>query len=202
MTFDMDRFKADIGKHEMRILREDGVARHVRFQRPGTMCMHFDLITWPGYLCYTGDMGTYVFKRLEDMFQFFRRADDERIDYRYWAEKVEASDKCDGIKEFTQEKFRAVVLDWFENLSHEMPEDEQAALRARIDEEIFTAAEYYGDEHSSRKAVNEFEHNGDKFFVDFWEADCTEYTYRFLWCCHALVWAIAKYDGAPTEGPT
>lgn len=54
------------------MLHEDGIYRHIRFRQPGTMCMHFDLITWPGYLCYTGDMGTYVFTRLADMFEFFR----------------------------------------------------------------------------------------------------------------------------------
>ena len=28
----------------------------------------FDIVTWPGYLCYSGDMGCFVFTRLPDMF--------------------------------------------------------------------------------------------------------------------------------------
>jgi len=77
--------------------------------------MHFDLLTWPGYLCYTGDMGTYVFRRLHDMFQFFRRGESigERcIDIRYWAEKLEAIDRVDGVREWTPEKFREEVRDF------------------------------------------------------------------------------------------
>lgn len=67
-----ETFLADVAAHQIHVLRDDGVHRHIRFKRPGTYCMQFDLITWPGYLCYTGDMGTYVFNRLEDMFEFFR----------------------------------------------------------------------------------------------------------------------------------
>ena len=65
-------FLRDISMHQMSVLRDDGVNRHIRFKTPGTNSMYFDIITWPGFLCYTGDMGTYVFRRLEDMFQFFR----------------------------------------------------------------------------------------------------------------------------------
>ena len=83
-----ETFERDIGKHEMQIIRDDGVFRHVRFKRPDTICMYFDLITWPGCLCYTGDMGTYVFQRLEDMFVFFRRYPDYEqgnMSMGYWA---------------------------------------------------------------------------------------------------------------------
>ena len=65
-------FLKDVAAHEMEILRDDGVYRHIRFKKPGTWCMHFDLVTWPGYLAYSGDMGCYVFSRLNDMFEFFR----------------------------------------------------------------------------------------------------------------------------------
>ena len=78
MTF-ADQFTSDIAQHQMQVIRDDGVSRHLRFKRPNTMCMHFDLLTWPGYLCYTGDMGTYVFRRLEDMFPFFRRGEDRDV---------------------------------------------------------------------------------------------------------------------------
>lgn len=29
---------------------------------------------------------------------------------------------------------------------------------------------------------------------DYWDSDPKEYTYRFIWCCYALVWAIQQYD--------
>ncbi len=74
---DEARFLKDVANHEMQIIRDDGVQRHLRFKKPGTMCYHFDLITWGGHLCYTGDMGTYVFTRVHDMFDFFRMGDQQ-----------------------------------------------------------------------------------------------------------------------------
>ena len=65
-------FLRDVQQHQIQVIRHDGVNRHIRFKRPGSMSYYFDLITWPGHLCYTGDMGTYVFRRMDDMFEFFR----------------------------------------------------------------------------------------------------------------------------------
>lgn len=193
MTDSSTYFESDIAKHEMRIIRDDGVHRHIRFQRPGTMCMHFDLITWPGYLCYVGDMGCYVFKRLEDMFQFFRG---HRPKLSYWAEKVEASDKCDGVQEFSADKFRAEVKDFYDqHLEHcsDVSEEDAAVLWSEIEDRVFTSLENYG-EHGAWAALGDFEHEGFRF-TD-WERQCKEYTHRFVWCCHALPWAISMYDKA------
>lgn len=196
MTFASDFFERDIAKHEMEVIRDDGVNRHLRFKRPGTMCMHFDLLTWPGYLCYTGDMGTYVFRRLHDMFQFFRRGENRgqyRIDLRYWAEKLEASDRGDGVREWTPEKFKAEVRDYFEQRTdddEEWPADRKAALWQEIDEQVCASAD--DGEHYAWVALWEFEHDGFRF--DDWERDCKVWTHRFLWCCHALEWAIDRYD--------
>ncbi len=193
-----EQFIKDIDRHEMTVIRDDGVNRHIRFKRQGTMCMHFDLITWPGYLCYTGDMGTYVFQRLHDMFQFFRRDEGERqyrIDYRYWAEKVEASDKGDGLERFSPDKFRANVRDWFEQRTEdaeEWPEEVKEELWQRIKDEVLYALDDTG-EQGAYAAMRDFDHNKRWFFQD-WESSSREYTHRFLWCCHALAWAINTYD--------
>lgn len=203
MTFASDYFERDIATHEMEVIRDDGVNRHLRFKRPGTMCMHFDLLTWPGYLCYTGDMGTYVFRRLHDMFQFFRRGENRgqyRIDLRYWAEKLEASDKGDGVREWSEKKFRAEVRDYFEQHtddSEDWPEPRKAALWQEIDEQVCAAAE--DSEHHAWVALWEFEHDGFRF--QDWERDCKVWTHRFLWCCHALQWAIGTYDAQKASAP-
>lgn len=96
-----EEFLRDVSNHEMLIIRDDGLYRHIRFQRPDTSSMYFDLITWPNRLCYTGDMSTYVFSRIEDMFRFFRAdrqrstRDDQRLEINlsYWAEKVISGDR-------------------------------------------------------------------------------------------------------------
>lgn len=190
-----DQFNAEISRHTMQVIRDDGVHRHIRFQRPGTMCMHFDLITWPGYLCYTGDMGTFVFSRLTDMFEFFRH---DKPNLPYWAEKLQATDRSDGFDEFSADRFRSEVLRWIEEYFNggddaDADADEKSELLAAVDDEVFGALEYRG-EHAAFGALCDFEHNGFRF-TD-WESQCREYSHRFKWCCHALVWSIKAYDRA------
>ncbi|MFY3739344.1 hypothetical protein ACOS9E_25265, partial [Escherichia coli] len=52
------RFLLDTAFHRLEIIRDDGFYRHLRMKQPGTSCYYFDIITWPGYLTVTGDMGT------------------------------------------------------------------------------------------------------------------------------------------------
>jgi hypothetical protein len=67
-------FLKDVEKHEMKVLLDNGLYRHLRFAATGQYSWNqwFEIITWPGKLAYSGDMGTYVFERIEDMFEFFR----------------------------------------------------------------------------------------------------------------------------------
>ena len=192
----MAEFERSVQHHVMRTFRDDGVYRHIRFLRPGTMCMHFDLLTWPGYLCYTGDMGTFVFRRLNDMFEFFRRGPENpyRIDFRYWAEKVEAGDKSDGTDAFSADAFKAEVADYVVCRTADDPEwtdERKASLQAAIYADLISPMEYDG-EHAAWTALRQFEHDG--FLFTDWERDCKEYSHRFLWCCHALAWGIRMYD--------
>ncbi len=55
------RFLVDTAFHRLEIIRDDGLYRHLRMKQPGTSCYYFDVITWPGYLTVTGDMGTWTF---------------------------------------------------------------------------------------------------------------------------------------------
>lgn len=185
-----ERFPKDVSEHVMTVLRDDGVSRHIRFRRPGTMCMGFDIVTWPGVLCYTGDMGTYVFQRLEDMFEFFRdNAAEPSINPRYWGEKVIAQD-YDGVQKFSVDVATQHIGEWMTD--NEVP----AHVRAAILSDVMPRA--FDSEHDLREAMRDFELEGVTFGDLYWEARFSEHTYRFLWCCHALVWAIRQYD-ATTE---
>lgn len=187
-------FLKDVSQHRMTIVREDGVNRHIIFSKPGTFNQRFELITWPWHLCYTGDMGTFVFSRLEDMFQFFRddRPGDElRINLGYWAEKIQASDKHGGHEEWSQESFRSVIEHYLENDGEPLPD----GVREAVEEEIYSRLD--DGEHDAYRAASEFNHNGFRF-DDLWDHDFKEYTYRFVWCCYALAWGIRQYDAAKT----
>jgi len=197
-TMNEARFLKEIAQHQMTVVRDDGIYRHIRFSKPRSSNQCFDLITWPGHLCYTGDMGTFVFSRLTDMFEFFREPNPERglsINPYYWSEKVLAADSCDGIQEYCHDKFIAAVNEWVtDHIESYMEDDPEAAaaLREAVQDEVL---ECDSNEIRAFDAANNFKH-GDFEFTDFWEVDCKKYTVRYLWCCYALVWGIQQYDAS------
>jgi hypothetical protein len=80
------QFEQMVERHEMTILLDEGLYRHVRFRRPDELGYWFDLVTWPGYLAINGDLiSGYTFARIEDMFNFFAG---DHINPMYWAEKI------------------------------------------------------------------------------------------------------------------
>lgn len=186
-------FLKDVAEHRMTVLRDDGIHRHLQFRKPGTYCMGFDLITWPGYLAYTGDMGCYVFTRIEDMFEFFRtdrmqpkNGQTLYINRSYWAEKCVAQDR-DGVKKYCPDKFRETVA--------RILDDDKAStdVREAVEEDVLSVAD--DGEYAAHLAARDFDHEGYQF-SDFWEHDLREYTYRYLWCCYALAWGIQQYDNS------
>ena len=187
------RFANDIKDHELTIVQDSKLYKHIRLTRPGTIVMWFELVTWPGHLCYTGDMGSYVFSRVRDMFAFFRQ---EKPNPSYWKQEVLASD-VDGITEYSPDVFKAMIKEYFENQTTEWDDASKAALWLAIQNEVFPVAEY---ETFARKATEEFTHDakesihGRFCFQDFGEYDFSTFTFRFKWCCHAIPWAIDKYD--------
>jgi len=195
-----DKFLKDVAEHEMKIIRDDGVDRHIRFRKPGTICYGFDLITWPGHLCISGDCGTYVFSRIDDMFGFFRYTDEYKKHYPnrklfinrgYWAEKVLAQDKNGGIKEFSCDKFNSIVTEWFRDWCRDYPDRKHdfRDIWKEIKEGVLNPENPY-DGYTN---AMDFECKGFRM-RDFWECDCDEYTYGFEWCLFAIVWGISLYD--------
>jgi hypothetical protein len=217
-------FLRDVADHKLIVLRDDGVSRHIRFKRPDTSCYHFDLITWPGILCYTGDMGTYVFQRTTDMFEFFRQDREYNaskgralsINLSYWTEKLIAVDGNRGggkVKEFNEKKFKRVIngyrLQWIRDAkeSGALDKDGRRELWEAVDDEVLGALE--DGEYRATCAAYDFHHvdAGDTQrrgwqFDDLFEHDFTEYTHSIVWCCYALAWSIEQYDlfkGQPVE---
>lgn len=196
-----ERFAKDTAQHQMTVLHDQGVYRHLRFKRPGCSAYYFDLITYPGGLLYRGDMGDFVFERLQDMFEFFR-SDKGRINPGYWSEKVTTKA---NITEHDSEQFtRCVkewVLGWMRDHREETTKDDRRDLWDEVHADVLECAE---DPQRGFDAANNFHwqapgSDGVKFyFQDFWEHNFDRYTLRFLWCCYALVWAIGVYDKSKT----
>lgn len=219
-----DRFLGDVSDHEMSVIRDDGVNRHIRFKKPGTTCYHFDLITWPGHLCIAGDCGTYVFQRTLDMFEFFR-TDRERnkgkselhINPGYWSEKAVSVSKDGGIQQFSAELFRKVVKEYYDHYfqdeiageeqmradaseedplhPNEIAELEEAAVkRNEVWQEIKDEVLYHADDEHQACHAAYHFEHEGFQFQDFFEHNLKEYTFHFVWNCYAIAWGIEKYD--------
>lgn len=183
------RYDADTAGHEMTVLLDQGLYRHLRFRRPEASEFWFEIITSPGLLTINGDMGTFTFSRLEDMFQFFRRHDGGINDY-YWHEKLLASDK--PAKTYSASLFiKRILEDATGQLDDAEAEGEQrTAALAELKESILDCA---ADEHEATAALNNFSHDLLDF-TDAWEHDFTEYSLHFLWNLHAIADGITRYD--------
>lgn len=186
------RFARETADHELTIIKDDGLYRHVRFARPkGNMAWWcwFDLITWPGNLVIRGDCGTYIFSRTDDMFGFFR-LDGGQINPGYWAEKTPGGER--SVQSYSEEVFLArlgEVMDDFEATAR--PGDLTAA-RAIIAEYKDAGLAYESD---ARALLDELEGLVDGV-TDTWEWNFTDWDWSYLWCCHAIVYGIAQYDAA------
>jgi hypothetical protein len=204
-------FLKDVAQHQMTVIRDDGVHRHVRFKKSDSGNMYFDIVTYPHFLVYSGDMGCYVFSRINDMFEFFRGKSEGplRINEGYWAEKLEATDRPDGHKEYSADRFREYVADRLEQIKEAQTvdvdsDDEGQSVAAAFDEfeqAVKDNVLAYADagDFRAHQALDEFEHDGHRWFSDSWEAHFDEYTFRFTWCCYALAWSIRQYDAAKVQ---
>lgn len=182
-------FLKEVENHSLQIIKDDGLYRHIICSNNGSFNQRFEIVTWPGYLAYTGDMGDFIFSRTEDMFCFFRSPKHE-INTGYWSEKVKAESVFGrGIREFSVDQFRECVL---EDVRDHLDIDSDAKIPDEIMEEIYPLLNAE-DEYECVTEMRDFDSTKINF-TDFWEHTCTRKTWHFVWCCHAIVWAINQYD--------
>ncbi|UVF61042.1 hypothetical protein SEA_SAKAI_79 [Arthrobacter phage Sakai] len=192
------RFISDTEKHEMTILLDQDVYRHLRFKEPGTGMYFFDVITWPGNLTIRADMGTYTFNRLTDMFEFFGGREPGYVNEGYWAEKLVAVDKQSPAKEFDEDLFRQRILeDFWERREDFEPEDARTIWES-IREQIFDDYEDRHDANACHTLLQNFRSPDRRFnYHDAWEwGSFDDYGIHFVWCLHAITHAIRTYREA------
>ena len=208
-------FMRDIQRHELIVLRDDGVYRHILVKAPGTSCMHFNIVTFPGYLVYTGDMGAYTFTRIRDMFEFFRprKRGFGGINPQYWAEKLTATnchgEHCSyGAAEWSDDRFKEVIKERFEEHFAELYPGKDADEQERINFEAMKVDaweqvedDFFGSDdlqHEGFRIASDFLHEESGLtFPELWNHRFTEYSHSFLWACYAITWAIEKFDQRP-----
>lgn len=201
-----ESFRKDISQHLLEIKHDEAEYRVLRVAQRDSFNMSFNIVTYPWYLVYSGDMGSYVFTRTRDMFDFFRYTsrqtldDPLRINLGYWSEKLEATDKCDGHKAYDSARFKQFVNGWLDGLEADYEEDAEAfqSRKSYLSQELKRHVLSHADDNEwfARQALVNFEYRGRHPFRDSWETSFDEYTYRFVWCCYAIVWSIRQYDQA------
>lgn len=104
-------FASDVAGHRMMVRLDHGLHRHLVFeQREHAWNNRFELITAPGSLTITGDRGAHTFRRMVDMFQFFRQnGTTYRINPSYWAEKLPDSGR--SVKVYSEEVTRQRIAE-------------------------------------------------------------------------------------------
>jgi len=180
-------------------LMDQEVYRHIRFKNKDSSNYWFDLITTPHCLTIRGDMGSWSFTRLEDMFQFFR-TDGNKPNYQYWAEKCESVDRHSKIEQFSVEKFNNALLE----RAHEFiennvfsNEEKKVFLEELQNEVVLQGFEGENDLIHRHDWEYVFE-DGSKFDIHEWlsSGDDTfnELSSRYIWICNAIMWGIQQYD--------
>ncbi len=215
-------FANDTADHQMTVLHDDGLYRHLRFKAPGTSIGYFDLITWPWNLTVGGDRDSYTFRREEDMFGFFRSHGHQHgINPGYWAQKMVGVGGPRACKEYSRLRLDANVDEILAEAETDWPGISAAWAEHLEDYDV----EYESPAH---EALNSFEFQvaitehvvplpGDAKpapgsplrptrvrtfqFADWWEWDLTDWDFHFLWSCHAIRWGIAQYCKARAATP-
>jgi hypothetical protein len=195
------RFKRETAGHEMTIVRDDGLYRHLRFVTPKSDLYWYEIVTTPRQLVFSGDGDSFVFRLAPDMFEMFRRsAEAGSINATYWAEKC----KTGNARSYSRERFEECV--W-----KQVTEREQyyrGDLRADVQHRIFDSEIYNVDyEADALMAVLNYQYhltkgpddrgNWDTFrFRRVHEWELKDFDGWFLFACYAISDAIVKYDTA------
>lgn len=194
-----ERFKRDTANHVMTVLHDDGLYRHLRFANPDSSFYWFEIVTWPNVLTIRGDVGTVTFSRGADMFTFFRG---RAVNPSYWAEKT--PDHGRSLREYSEDLLKAELSAALTDYEEDYPDLAASGPRPKTPEEIRELiANYEADgslayEDGARELLAELEQAG--VVSDTWEWDLSEWKWTFLWCCHAIVHAIAQYDAYKAAG--
>lgn len=196
-----EQFLKDVAGHQMEVLLDQGIHRHLKFRAVGRDSWNqwFEIITWPNSLTISGDMGTWTFSRVEDMFTFFRW-DMLKINPYYWSEKLQngVSGGRSQAKVWDGDVFKAELTCRVKE-DFDLKEDQLAELLEAVEDEILGDTD---NEGRTMSAVYEFSHkfevtddNREPWTLTFEEPpDGQVYCFHFIWCLYAIVWGIQQWD--------
>lgn len=197
-----EQFEEFVTDHKMTVLLDtldDGTPyRHIRFAKPGTNMWSFNLVTWPGHLSIGGDLESFTFRRLHDMFAFFRGS----VNPGYWGEKIVAGTvgTDHGETRYSRDRFVEAVREQVSWVQDDLPAGDFKKLQAAIDRDLIDDPPEYLEDALER--LNEFAWDSDNpsaggfRFYDVYDMGLGGYDHHFLLSCHAIQWGVRTYLAA------
>lgn len=128
----LESTKERLKDHEVDIQVEDGYNRIIRFHKDNKIEDSIYITTWKNRLCFSGDLGTFVFNHsgVEDMLRFFRGD----INPDYWRESLRAGVALQFDRDSAMAMLRGWVMDWYGDLDEEhLAKFDQADLDDLVD---------------------------------------------------------------------
>jgi hypothetical protein len=186
------RFARETRNHQMHVLHEDGLYRHLMFTDPAGGFYRFDLITWPHNLFLRGDGFSFGFAiyPADDIFNMFRGSRHHcGINPGYWQEKVTAG----KVRDWSESLFRAWALEEATKNEARYPGAVEAVTKQILHSDEHST-EYQG---TAEYALASFTHGDFRLrFPHDWEKDFEDYSWEYLFACHAVLFGIVKWDAA------
>jgi hypothetical protein len=183
------RFARETRNHQLEVRHDDGLYRHLVLADPSGGFYRFDLLTWPHNVFLRGDGFSFGFSiyPTKDIFDVFRGSRSGGINPSYWQEKVTAG----RVRDWSEGLFRAWVLD-----EAAKNENRHPGLVEAVGKQIL-----HSDEHSieyqgtAEYALAQFRHGGFRLrFPNDWEKDFEDYSWEYLFACHAVLFGIDRWD--------
>jgi hypothetical protein len=185
-----DRFRSDTAEHQLTVVRDDGLYRHLRFSRPDSWFYGFDVVTWPGYLAFVGDMGDLLFSREQDMVAFFEKMEGQP-DPRYLAEKLKGPGGTNRVLRYSPDLLRDCLREWVCEVTEDGGRHD---LWVAVKEQILDCEEAASVD-AALFLVRDFRH-GDLYIEGWEEWDLWVYDEHFLWACWAILRVVSEYRAA------
>jgi hypothetical protein len=199
----LKRFNRDVEEHEMSVLQDNGLYRHLRFARPSTGMGWFSIITTPGQLMVWGDHGCWAFAREQDMFAWFK-GNHGYVNAGYWAEKLIAKDRNGEVEEYEDDLFRKWLFEYFWERRTDYSPAAAAHIWKEIREDIlhpYTSRYTVDDAFRACESFRVLGRHPETYRFEFNElyeltGNWKTWNFHMLWNMHAILWAIQQYDDA------
>ena len=198
----IERFELDTEDHELQVIVESNNHRIMKFAKPGTSCYSVSVMQTSGKICFTGDMGEFVFTNHDaDMLAWFH----DNMGLSYISEKCRAGDKSEYREDMAKEAIKCQVTDFcadyiddyiehctdidIETLGREDISKKQSQWESVLYNQTLKNINFE-NEYTFYQSVSDLKlaiTPSLDFTIDIGDGlPCKGFTYRFKWCVLAM----------------